>query len=76
MVKRRRKYDDGFQYIDDLKADETNEDLVSLLFGNEDELKQKTHSMTQVDDIPDFDAYVHAEVLLPKNGEVMQAARC
>ena len=74
MVKRRRKYDDGFQYIDDLKADETNEDLVSLLFGNEDELKQKTHSMTQVDDIPDFDTYVHAEVLLPKDGEVMQAA--
>ena len=47
---------------------------MSQLFGNGDELEQKTHSMTQVDDIPDFDTYVHAEVLLPKDGEVMQAA--
>ena len=72
-VKRRKKDDDGVQYIDDLDAD-INKDLVSPSFGNEDELGQKTHSIPQVDDVPDFDAYVHAEVLLPKNGEVMQAA--
>ena len=48
--------DDGIQYIDVLNADETNEDLVSPSFENEDELKQKTLSMPQVGDIPDFDA--------------------
>ncbi len=47
---------------------------MSPSFGNEDELEQKTHSMTQVDNIPDFNAYVHVEVLSPNDGEGMQAA--
>ena len=30
--------------------------------------------MPQADNVPDFDAFLHAKVLLPKSGEVKQAA--
>lgn len=33
------------------------------------------HSILEADDIPDFDLYLNAEVLLPHDGEYLQAAR-
>ena len=65
-VQRRRKPDDGIQYEDD---------GVSSLFGNPEELEQESHVMPDVDYYLDFDAFVNAEVLLPKNGDVMMAAK-
>ena len=67
-IKRRRKPDDGVQYLD-------VEDGIDSIFWNEDKLGEKTHSMPDVDSYDDFDAHVGAEVLLPQNGKVMQAAK-
>ena len=67
-----RKDSDGVQYIDD-SNDDDDIDTVDPSFGNEKMLEQTTHSMPQVDNIPDFDSFLHAEVLLPRNGEVKQA---
>ena len=71
---RRRKPNDGVQYIDDSNDGNDDGDNVDPSFGNKKILKQNTHSIPQADNVPDFDAFVHAEVLLPKSGEVKQAA--
>ena len=41
----------------------------------EDESTGKAHEIPDADDIPDFDLYLNAEVLLPQNGESMKTAR-
>ena len=69
-VKRRRKDDDQEQYIDV----EEDEEGIDPSFGNGQRLDQTTHAMPEVDSIPDFDAYVHAEVMLPNDEGVMQMA--
>ena len=71
---RRRKDSDGVQYIDDTNDYDDDGENVDPSFGNEEMLEQTTHSMPQVDSIPDFDSFLHAEVLLPRSGEVKQAA--
>ena len=40
-----------------------------------DDAAGKVHNKPEVDDIPDLDLYLNAEMLLPKNGEHIQAAR-
>jgi len=67
-VKRRRKHDDGVQYINE-------DDEVSKSFGDDEKLEQTTHRIPDNDQYDDFDAYIHAEVLMPQNGDVMQAAK-
>ena len=67
-VKRRRKPDDGVQYINE-------DDEISPSFGDEDKLDQTTHRIPDSDQYDDFDVYVHAEVLMPHIGDMMQAAR-
>ena len=69
-IRRRRKADDQEQYLDEDNGDEQ----VNPTFGNCELLEQTTHSMPEVDSIPDFDAYVHAEVMLPNDEGVMQLA--
>ena len=64
-IKRRKKQDDGVQYLDN------DDEGVDTSFGNANELEQETHSMPEVDSYDDFDAYINAEVLLPQNGDVM-----
>ena len=68
-IKRRKKHDDGIQYFDN------DDEGVDTSFGNASDLGQETHAMHEVDLYDDFDAYIDAEVLLPQNGEVMQAAK-
>ena len=54
--------------------DDDNEG-VDKSFGNANELEQETHSMLEVDSSDDSDTYIDVEVLLPQNGDVMQAAK-
>ena len=67
-IRQRKKSNDGLQYLD-------VEDGYDSSFGSEEELGQKTLSMPEVDSYDDFDVYVGAEVLLSKNGKVMQATK-
>ena len=38
-------------------------------------MKDNDESMPEADDFPDFDKYINSEVLLPRDGEHMKAAR-
>ena len=67
-IKRRRRNDDGVQYINE-------DDEVDKNFGGEGALKQMTHNIQDNDGCDDFDAYVNTEVLMPQNGDVLHIER-
>ena len=71
-IKRRRKRDDPEQH-DDPNYVPPIEQPASTYY--EDEETGKAHEQPEVDDIPDLDLYLNAEVLLPQDGEYMKAAR-
>ena len=67
-VKWRQKPGDPVQYEDTSEEDPAEEPYSDSVNG-------KTHTLPEVDTISDLDLYINAEVLLPKDGEHMQAAR-
>ena len=60
---------------DGMIYDDTADDSRDDFFETEDDLVEEREELVDVDDIPDLDLYLTAEVLLPQNGEHMQAAR-
>ena len=71
-VQHRKKPDDPDQ-IDGPEYIEPNEQPISTYY--EDDKVGKAHEQPEVDDIPDLDLYLNAEVLLPQDGEYMRTAR-
>ena len=77
-VKRKRKPGDHIQPEDPTFDYEHVEEPNSNIAEDsvyEDDSSDKAHEMPEVDDIVEFDLYIHNEVLLPQNGEYMQAAK-
>ena len=64
-IRRRRKDDDQEQYVDE------SEDSIDPSFGDEQVMGQATHVMSDIDTVPDFEAYVHAEVMLPNDEGIL-----
>ena len=73
-IKRRRKPGDPEQNDDPNEAN-ANEELKPTSDFYEDEVSNNKSEMPDADNIPDLDQYLHAEVLLPKDGKHMQAAQ-
>ena len=71
-VRRRRKPDDPIQDEDPEFQDEVNLPTADYY---EDEATGKAHEGPEMDDLPDLDLYLDAEVLLPQDGEHMRAAK-
>ena len=67
-VKRWRKPGDPDQYKDP-------EDHNPAEVPYSDDVKGKAHTLPEANIIPDLDLYINAEVLLPQDGEHMEAAR-
>ena len=71
-IARRSKPNDPEQYEDPERKPE--EDTATTTY-YEDEESRQVHEMPEIDDIPDLDLYLNAEVLLPKDGKHMQSAQ-
>ena len=67
LIKQRRQLNDRVQYINE-------DDEVDECFDDEDKLKQITHQIPDTEGYDNVDAHINAEVLMPQNGDVMQAA--
>ena len=67
-VRRRRNKDDQEPY-----EDEGEENMVSS-FGDDQVMTQPTHAIREINSISDFDAYVHAEVILSNDEGIIQSA--
>ena len=73
-LQRRRKKGDEMQHEDPSHqpndiSDDSEHKVYTDLEGNVE------HSVPEADDIPDYDLFLNAEVLLPQDGEYLQAAR-
>ena len=73
-LERRRRTGDPEQYTDtDSKVSQTDDDIAHKVYTNQD--GKDEHTIPEVDDMPDLDWFLDAEVLLPQDGEHMQTAR-
>ena len=73
-MRRRRKPSDEEQPEDPLyEVEEIITDKSFKIY--EDDTNGKAHEMPEVDDIPDLDLYLNAEVLLPQDGDHMSATK-
>ena len=71
-IKRRRKHNDPEQFEDPEHQQQQENPTTSYY---EDEESGEAHQMPEIDDIPDLDLYLNAEVLLPQDGKHMQSAQ-
>ena len=75
IIRRKAEFDEAvFKKMGDSLHPPVEESIPSDYTPYHD-MNDKTETMPEADDIPDYDLYLQAEVMLPQNGEQMRAAK-